>query len=111
MLEQLSENGIEILDIFCCPHRQSENCNCMKPKPGMIQEACKKYDIDMENSFFTGDSKNDEGIADYFGLDFYAIKFSTKLKNGTTVQDLLEIYKILKEKENKKIKREKILKK
>ena len=104
MLRILLENGIEIFDIFCCPHRKKENCDCMKPKPGMILQACKKYNINLSQSFFAGDTTNDEGIAKYFDLDFYAIRYSPVSKYGVRVDDLLEIANILLRKENKQIK-------
>lgn len=91
MLDELKENDIEILDIFCCPHRRRENCDCMKPKPGLILQACEKYNINMEESFFSGDSLCDEGIADYFGLDFYGINFNPG--KGERVNDLLDVAK------------------
>lgn len=95
MLKILSQNKIEIFDIFCCPHRRRENCDCMKPKPGMILQACQKYNINLSQSFFAGDTINDEGIAKYFDLDFYAIRYLPISKYGVKVEDLLEIANIL----------------
>lgn len=103
MLKTLKENEIEILDIFCCPHRKRENCLCMKPKPGMINQALEKYDIDLSKSFFSGDTINDEGIANYFSLDFYAIGYNDEINSGQKVKDLLEVANIREEIERKNI--------
>ena len=59
MLEKFKEKNIQILDIFYCSHRQEDNCECRKPKIGMIKKACEKYDIDLQNSWLVGDNITD----------------------------------------------------
>ena len=51
--------GGKIADIFFCPHRPDENCACRKPKPGMIQQACRRYGIDPIDTVMIGDSAKD----------------------------------------------------
>ena len=63
MLNQFKKNKIEILDIFYCPHSPEDNCDCRKPKPGMIEKACEKYDIDLDNSWMIGDKESDIELA------------------------------------------------
>jgi D-glycero-D-manno-heptose 1,7-bisphosphate phosphatase len=46
-------------DLFCCLHDNKDNCSCRKPKPGMIFEAEKKWNIDLTKSFLIGDRKSD----------------------------------------------------
>lgn len=57
-------------DIFYCPHHPDKgfegeipelkiNCNCRKPNTGMIYEAVEKYNIDVDQSFFVGDTTSD----------------------------------------------------
>ena len=38
---------------------RSENCDCRKPKPGMILEAAGELGIDLKQSFMVGDRKSD----------------------------------------------------
>jgi mannose-1-phosphate guanylyltransferase / phosphomannomutase len=63
----LGANGAYIDDIFFCPHHPDGGysnerpeykiiCDCRKPKPGMLIEAKKKYNIDMGYSYMIGDS-------------------------------------------------------
>ncbi|MDY2986486.1 MAG: HAD-IIIA family hydrolase [Peptoniphilus sp.] len=74
LLECLKSNGIEILDIFFCPHSKVENCDCCKPKTGMMKKVLKKYpEINLEESFFCGDSKSDMQFAKNCDLKFYGI--------------------------------------
>jgi D-glycero-D-manno-heptose 1,7-bisphosphate phosphatase len=46
-------------DYFICFHVDADNCACRKPKPGLILEAAKKYDIDLASSFIIGDRWRD----------------------------------------------------
>ena len=66
----LGLDGAYISDIFYCPHHPDKGfigerveykieCSCRKPKPGMLIEASKKYNIDLSSSWMIGDSKND----------------------------------------------------
>lgn len=48
-----------IKEIKFCPHDDKDNCNCRKPKPGMIIELSKKYNINLEKSYMIGDSYKD----------------------------------------------------
>ena len=49
----------KIDEVYCCIHRQDENCYCRKPKPGLILQIAKKYKIDLKNSFVVGDRASD----------------------------------------------------
>ena len=57
--KELQQNGINIVEIFCCPHAPNEDCQCRKPNIGMIKEASKILDIDYENSWLIGDKDSD----------------------------------------------------
>ena len=56
--------------VYYCPHEIQEgskdkisdfqvDCNCHKPKPGMLLEAAKDFKINLENSWMIGDTEND----------------------------------------------------
>ncbi|MCF6139256.1 HAD-IIIA family hydrolase [Alkalihalobacillus berkeleyi] len=42
MIDVLQRNGIHIKDIFYCPHRRDEGCNCLKPNTGMVDQEVKQ---------------------------------------------------------------------
>ena len=46
-------------DWFICPHDNKDNCNCRKPKTGLLKQAKEKYDLDMENCYVIGDRWSD----------------------------------------------------
>ena len=68
MLRQFKYHGIEILDIFYCPHGPESGCDCRKPKAGMFVQANIKYHIDMLNSWMIGDKEADIKAANAAGI-------------------------------------------
>ena len=68
MSNQFRGKGINILDIFHCPHGPKSHCSCRKPKSGMLIEAQIKYNIDMENSWMIGDKETDITAANLAGI-------------------------------------------
>ena len=74
LINILKENGINILKTYYCPHNDLDNCNCKKPKTGMIDKSLEDFDIDLSNSFYIGDSYSDFELANKFNLKFYGIK-------------------------------------
>lgn len=58
MLDSFKDNEIIIDALYLCPHDEGE-CDCRKPKIGMIKKALKYFEIDLDNSFVVGDSKSD----------------------------------------------------
>lgn len=46
-------------DIRYCPHTPLAGCLCRKPKPDMVIEAAKWFQIDIERSYFVGDELKD----------------------------------------------------
>ena len=69
MLSQFNNNGTKILDTFYCLHGPEENCECRKPKPGMLFEAKKQHNIDIENSWMIGDKETDIEAANLSGIN------------------------------------------
>ncbi|WP_392561119.1 D-glycero-beta-D-manno-heptose 1,7-bisphosphate 7-phosphatase [Orbus sturtevantii] len=56
----LIDRGVEIDGVYYCPHDPSNSdCECRKPKPGMIFAAKKNLDIDIANSYMVGDRISD----------------------------------------------------
>jgi D-glycero-D-manno-heptose 1,7-bisphosphate phosphatase len=51
--------GAEIDAVFFCPHAQDDNCDCRKPKPGMLHTIAKRYDVSLKGLPLIGDSLRD----------------------------------------------------
>src|SRR5262249_50679218 len=50
-MHELMTRELPIDAIKVCCHRQGDNCDCRKPKPGMILEAAEELHIDLSKSF------------------------------------------------------------
>lgn len=68
----LADRGVDLDGIYYCPHHAEHgvgeykvDCDCRKPKAGMINEAIKELDIDIAQSILVGDKVSDlqAGIA------------------------------------------------
>lgn len=75
MCEQFSYNNVNITDVYYCPHHPDKGkneylkiCECRKPAPGLINQAIKQYDIDVQHSVFIGDKLSDMQAADSAGI-------------------------------------------
>jgi len=55
----LKLNNTKIDDFFYCPHMPEENCECRKPKSGLILQAQIKFNIDLKKSWVIGDNESD----------------------------------------------------
>ena len=58
MLRQLGP-GAEPDLIKVCAHATFLNCNCRKPKPGMLRSAARELDLQLEGSYIVGDRTTD----------------------------------------------------
>jgi len=59
-IHQMAQSGIPITAIYYCPHHNTiSECDCRKPKPGMIHRALGEHQIDANQSFLIGDSVRD----------------------------------------------------
>jgi len=92
LLYILNEKGISILDVFHCPHSRLENCNCCKPKTGMIEKAVKKYPlINLSESFMVGDSLSDIKMAQALGLFAFGIGIDYNYNKYKRIENLKEL--------------------
>ncbi len=59
--EVYGQHGVEFTDIFYCPHHPdfTGDCDCRKPKPGLLLRGIEKYNIDPAQSYFIGDRERD----------------------------------------------------
>lgn len=70
METELGKDGAYLDDIFFCPHHPDRgfegeiealkiDCDCRKPKIGMLMRAAEKYNIDLTASWYIGDTTTD----------------------------------------------------
>jgi D-glycero-D-manno-heptose 1,7-bisphosphate phosphatase len=66
--------GARIDGWFYCPHHPQAaidalrtDCECRKPRPGLVRQAQERFDIDLSRSFVIGDKSADVGLAEAVG--------------------------------------------
>lgn len=93
MATLLGKDGAYVDAIYICPHHPDKgfegerpeykiDCNCRKPKPGLLLQAAKDFNIDLSQSIMIGDSDRDVEAGKATGcLDSYIIKNSSDILN------------------------------
>lgn len=85
-------------DFYFCPHHPERGwegeihflkvtCECRKPQPGLLKRAAREHLVNLENSFFLGDSGVDRMAAQAVGMTFVAVEWS---EAGTQVAQSIE---------------------
>lgn len=95
MLEKLKEKNINISKVYFCPHIDSDNCNCRKPKLELFYKAIKEFDIDINNSFAIGDKERDLAICKYENIKGILLT-NYNIDNYICKTNLLEAAKYIK---------------
>lgn len=109
--ELIRTKGIKFDRIYYCHHspngtnpKYSLDCECKKPKPGMLQKAKIEFDVDMEKSFMVGDRASDVKAGKMAGVktilldpenlqEKYLIEH--KIKPDFTISSLSEILNLI----------------
>ncbi|QOP40800.1 D-glycero-beta-D-manno-heptose 1,7-bisphosphate 7-phosphatase [Sulfurimonas marina] len=98
MVEQFKEQGIEIVQIYYCPHHPdiSGECDCRKPNPGMLLQAAEEHDIDLKNSIMIGDKERDIEAGFNAGLQTaYLFDESKKIKTSKATEIVSTLKEII----------------
>lgn len=61
MKVQFRQNGVEIANVYHCPHHPDHTgeCDCRKPEPGLILNAIREYKLNPDECVLIGDSERD----------------------------------------------------
>jgi histidinol-phosphate phosphatase family protein len=88
--------------IYICPHRNEENCDCRKPKPGLLVRAAKELGIDPAGAWLVGDAAADIAAGRTFGCRTILVLSgrtapadAKKAGADRTASDLAEAVKII----------------
>ena len=82
MFNEFSNNAIKITDLYYCPHHSdNEKCLCRKPNSLMLEKAIAKYNINVQKSYFIGDSERDIIAGKKAGLNTIKIEANSNLLN------------------------------
>jgi len=101
-LQKFKYNNCRIDKIYSCFHHPdfNINCDCRKPKPGLILKAINEYNINIDDSWMIGDKITDIEAAHNAGINNRVLftSKSNKLMNNNynTAQSLLDIIEMYK---------------
>jgi D-glycero-D-manno-heptose 1,7-bisphosphate phosphatase len=77
----LKKDHVTLDGIFFCPHHPNgsvpeftKQCNCRKPRTGLIDQACRSLEIDLQNSYAIGDRCDDIEFARRAGVKGILVK-------------------------------------
>ena len=88
----LMKSKTSIDKFYFCPHRPDENCDCRKPKPGLILQAINEFSIDVSKSWMVGDSKTDIQAGEKAGCKTILLKKNDSFTNILKIIELEEKY-------------------
>jgi D-glycero-D-manno-heptose 1,7-bisphosphate phosphatase len=58
-LNDLVRDRLPVLEVLTCCHDNADGCTCRKPRPGLLLEAARWFDLDLPRSFMVGDRWSD----------------------------------------------------
>jgi len=64
---ELLKVGARLDAVYYCPHVSADECNCRKPRTGMLEQAARELRLDLKSSFVVGDRHSDVELAHRVG--------------------------------------------
>lgn len=99
VIELISPSGIKIVKTYFCPHQPFDNCDCRKPKPGLVKQLLAEHlDIDVSQSWVIGDTLSDVGLSKAIGARMILLNMDGKYIEDTAefvAKDMLEAAQII----------------
>lgn len=68
LVEAIRTAGGRIDGVYMCPHAPEDNCDCRKPRPGLLLRARAELDLDLAASLLIGDALEDIQAAHAAGV-------------------------------------------
>lgn len=73
VIAMFESQGIAFDEVFVCPHRSDDACDCRKPRTGLLTRYLADTDLDTERSAVIGDRDTDMALAKKLGLQGFLI--------------------------------------
>ena len=73
MLNLFASQGIRFREVFVCPHRDGDGCECRKPLTGLVNRYMRERPVDRASSVMIGDRDTDLQFAENLGVQGYLV--------------------------------------
>ncbi len=91
LTDALRGHGIELTDVYVCPHAREEGCICCKPSPWFLRRAAEEYGLDLSRSYMIGDHPHDvftgtaAGATGIYVLTGHGLRHRSELGEGSRI--------------------------
>lgn len=95
---ELGNDGAKLDDLYFCPHHPDKgypeenpdykiDCDCRKPKPGMLLQAAEAFNIDLSQSYMVGDMATDIQAGQAAGCKTIGVMTGFGLRKSKLIPD------------------------
>ena len=88
MMSLFESQGISFDEVFICPHLPEKQCECRKPRTGLLTRYLAANDIDLSSSAVIGDRETDIQLAERIGVE--GILVNCEAENVRTWPEIVE---------------------
>ena len=74
VVNEVRRRGGRIDQAYLCPHTYDDDCDCRKPRPGMLLRAARELNIDLAHSCMVGDAITDMQAAQAAGVQSVLVR-------------------------------------
>ncbi len=106
MVREVERRGGRIEAVAYCPHRPEEQCDCRKPRPGLVLDLARRYGLDLRETVVIGDALSDVEVGLAAGCramlvltgrgrEQWAVAMASGRRGFTVAADLSEAVELL----------------